>query len=420
MRTPAFGVAVLLYLVLGHAQPAVAQVDQQRAQEYFKDVQALCERDGARLWGVSICAPMVIGDMRTRTFATSQPAPAGDRPQLVGLVNAPIQWGGITWGAYVWDFVVNESPRGRRELMLHELFHGIQPQLGLLVQAQASEHLDSMDGRYWLRLEWRALARALRESGEPRNLAIRDALAFRQARRAVYPSGIESERAQEIAEGLAAYTGTVLAAESAADAIANAVDQLTKAETEDSFVRTFAYASGPAYGLLLDASSPGWTRRVRRTDDLATLVVRAVGDQPATNVTTSATRYGGVELRASEEQRKRQRDERVAELRQRFVDGPVLRISGAGGGSFDSRGAVAIPGTGTVYLGTFSWSGERGTIAAERGVLVETEGNVRRLPAPVRRDDSTAVGDGWTFTAKPGWVIREGSRRGDYEVVRQP
>ena len=257
MRTPAFGVAVLLYLVLGHAQPAVAQVDQQRAQEYFKDVQALCERDGARLWGVSICAPMVIGDMRTRTFATSQPAPAGDRPQLVGLVNAPIQWGGITWGAYVWDFVVNESPRGRRELMLHELFHGVQPQLGLLVQAQASEHLDSMDGRYWLRLEWRALARALRESGEPRNLAIRDALAFRQARRAVYPSGIESERAQEIAEGLAAYTGTVLAAESAADAIANAVDQLTKAETEDSFVRTFAYASGPAYGLLLDASSPG-------------------------------------------------------------------------------------------------------------------------------------------------------------------
>ncbi|MGH9240733.1 MAG: hypothetical protein ACRD3G_22035, partial [Vicinamibacterales bacterium] len=300
MRTPAFGVALLWYLVIGHAQPAVAQVDQQRAQEYFKDVQALCERDGARLWGVSICAPMVIGDMRTRTFATSQPAPAGDRPQLVGLVNAPIQWGGVTWGAYAWDFVVNESPRGRRELMLHELFHGIQPQLGLLVQAQASEHLDSMDGRYWLRLEWRALARALRESGEPRNLAIRDALAFRQARRAVYPSGIESERAQEISEGLAAYTGTVLAAESAADAIASAVDQLTKAETQDSFVRTFAYASGPAYGLLLDASSPGWTRRVRGTDDLATLVMRAVGDQPATNVTTSATRYGGVELRASE------------------------------------------------------------------------------------------------------------------------
>ena len=69
-----------------------------------------------------------------------------------------------------------------------------------------------LDGRYWLRLEWRALARALRESGEQRDLAVRDALAFRQARRMLYPASVESERGQEITEGLAAYTGTVLAA----------------------------------------------------------------------------------------------------------------------------------------------------------------------------------------------------------------
>ena len=101
MRISAFCTAVLASVVIGHAPPAAAQVDQQRAQEYFKEAQALCERDGGRLWGVSLCAPMVIGDMRTRTFATSQPAPDAARPQLVGLVNAPIQWGGATWGAYV-------------------------------------------------------------------------------------------------------------------------------------------------------------------------------------------------------------------------------------------------------------------------------------------------------------------------------
>jgi hypothetical protein len=49
-----------------------------------------------------------------------------------------------------------------------------------------------------LRLEWRALARALRESGGPRNLAVRDALAFRQARRLLYPASVEDKRAQEI------------------------------------------------------------------------------------------------------------------------------------------------------------------------------------------------------------------------------
>jgi hypothetical protein len=136
MRTPMTRVIVFLYLLAGVAPPAVAQVDQQRAQEYFKEARALCERDGGRLWGVSICAPMVIADMRTQTFATSQPAPEAPRPQQVGFVNAPIQWAGTTWGAYIWDFVVNTTPRGRKELFLHELFHGVQPQLGLIAPAK--------------------------------------------------------------------------------------------------------------------------------------------------------------------------------------------------------------------------------------------------------------------------------------------
>jgi hypothetical protein len=401
----------------------VAQVDQQRAQVFFKEAQALCERDGGRLWGVSICAPMVIADRRTQTFATSQPAPEGARPRMLGIVNAPIQWGGATWAAYIWDDVVNKTPRSRNELFLHELFHGVQPQLGPLgAPGLATEHLDAMDGRYWLRLEWRALARALRESGQPRDLAVRDALAFRQARRMLYPTGFEDERAQEITEGLAAYTGTVLAAQSVADAIEGAVDLLVGMETaalEASFVRTFAYVSGPAYGLLLDASSPDWRRRVRGIDDLATLVMRALAVQPATDATASATRYGGAEILVSERTREQERQERLAELRQRFVDGPVLVIPGGGSGMSDSRGAAVIPGIGTVYFGPYRASGNWGTLEAEKGVLVASDGRTRRIPAPTRRDDATVAGDGWTFKAAPGWVIREGARQGDYEVVRQ-
>jgi len=408
-----------MLVFVARALPALAQVDQQRAQEYFKEVQALCEREGGRLWGVSLCGPMVVADLRTQTIATSQPAPEGPRPRLLGLVNAPIEWGGRTWGAYMWDDVVNRTPRERGELFLHELFHGVQPKLGLGAQALAPEHLDAMDGRYWLRLEWRALARALRESGEQRNAAVSDALAFRQTRRMLYPSAAENERGIEISEGLAAYTGTAAAAESTAAAIASALDILTAGETGESFVRTFAYMSGPAYGLLLDASSPEWRRKVRSTDDLGTILASALAIQPARNATASAARYAGDEIRAAEQQREQQRQERLAELRRRFVDGPVLIIRGGGGGMSNSRGAVVIPGVGTVYFGPFRFNTDSGSLEAEKGVLVETAGNVRRLPAPVRRDDATVVGDGWTFTAKPGWVIREGSRRGDYEVVRQ-
>jgi hypothetical protein len=41
MRTPTTRVMVFLYLLAGVAPPAVAQVDQQRAQEFFKEAQAL-------------------------------------------------------------------------------------------------------------------------------------------------------------------------------------------------------------------------------------------------------------------------------------------------------------------------------------------------------------------------------------------
>jgi len=412
--------ALFLIVLLGAAPAADAQVDQQRAQAYFKEAQALCERDAGRLWGVSICAPMVIGDMRTQTFATSQPPPDAPRPPVVGLVNGPVKWGGVTWAAYAWNDLVNRSAQSRNEVLLHELFHGVQQQLGLFVPLVENEHLDALDGRYWLQLEWRALARALTASGAQRNAAVRDALAFRQERRRIYPAFAETERALEINEGLASYTGTVLAASSRTDAAASALRVLTDAEKGESFIRTFAYASGPAYGLLLDEASPGWRRALRSTDDFGILLMNALAVQPANAAVAAAAVYGGVELRLAEEQREKQRQDRINELRQRFVDGPVLVIPGGGTGMSDSRGATVIPGSGTVYFHAYRASGAWGTLEAEKGVLLASDGRSRRVPAPVRLDDGTFSGDGWTFRPKPGWTVREGPRHGDYEVVRQP
>jgi hypothetical protein len=413
------GAAIVACLAMGDPVPAAAQVDQQRAQEYFKEAQALCERDGGRLWGVSICAPMVIGDVRTQTFATSQPPPDAPRPKLIGILNGPIKWGDTMWAALSWETIANWPPRTRGEAFLHESFHIAQVRLGLGVSTVENEHLDSVDGRYWMRLEWRALARALRESGESRTLAVRDALAFRQARHARFPANVETEHALDINEGLASYTGTVLAAASTADAIARGLDLLKEGEDGESFVRTFAYTSGPAYGLLLDASSPGWPRTMRASDDPAAMLMRALDVQPAADAAAAASRYGGTELRAAEEQREQQRQARIAELRRRFVDGPVFLMPGGGSGFSDSHGAVAIPDVGTIYFGTYRQSGAWGTLEAEKGVLIATDGRSRHLPAPVPGDDTTISGDGWTFKAGPGWVIRPGTRQGDYEVVQR-
>jgi hypothetical protein len=47
------------------------------------------------------------------------------------------------------------------------------PQLGLFPQTASTGHLDTLEGLYWLQLEWRALAQALRASGSQRNCATR-------------------------------------------------------------------------------------------------------------------------------------------------------------------------------------------------------------------------------------------------------
>jgi hypothetical protein len=125
------------------------------------------------------------------------------------------------------------------------------------------------------------------------------------------------------------------------------------------------------------------------------------------------------ELRAAEEKREERHTARVAELRQRFIDGPVLVLPSTGGGSFDARGATPIPGSGTVYFSNYRVKGEWGSLDAANGVLVSSDGGTRRVPAPVRINDTTLTGDGWTVTVAPGWVVRSGPRPADHQIVRE-
>lgn len=80
--------------------PAKAQVDQQRAEAYFKEAATICQRDAGRLWGVSLCHLGVEPEMRPfivamlllipRTSVHAQPArsPVFDMVIAVGTARA--------------------------------------------------------------------------------------------------------------------------------------------------------------------------------------------------------------------------------------------------------------------------------------------------------------------------------------------
>ncbi len=400
------------------ARSVAAQVDQSKAAAYFREAAVLCEREGGRLWGVSLCGPMVIADAATKTYATNQPVPDAKLPPAIGYANAAMTWGDARWSTLAWPTIpAVEHSRGR--LMLHELFHRVQPQLGLLVQEGVNEHLDTPDGRYWLQLEWRALARALSGSGAERDGAVRDALGFRAARRARFTGAAESERRLEINEGLAQYTGTVAAAASVAEAIADAIEQLRQAPIiNQTLVRTFANPSGAAYGLLLDDWSPGWTRRITSHDDLGDMLTAASGLTPTAGAVSAAERYQGPELRIAEDSREADRQRRVAELRQRFVEGPVLVLPNGRSNAFMTNGITPIPGAGTVYP-SFRTTGDWGSLVAEL-VLMTGDRKSLVLPGPATVEGSSVTGTGWTLMLAPGWVLRPGPRAGDFEVVPGP
>jgi len=92
--------ALPLFALLGTVTVADGQVQPQLANRWFEEAAKLCERDAGRLWGVSLCGPMVIFDQATGTRATSQPEPEGPVPRFPGFADGPVSWGGVRWFAW--------------------------------------------------------------------------------------------------------------------------------------------------------------------------------------------------------------------------------------------------------------------------------------------------------------------------------
>jgi hypothetical protein len=410
---------LFLLVLLGSATAAEAQVEPEIAKRYFEEATKLCERDAGRLWGVSLCGPMVIADPATGTRATSQPEPAGPTPAFSSFADGPVMWGGERWFAFPLAMLPANAADIRQQVMLHGLFHRIQPELGLITEEGFNEHLDTLEGRVSIQLEWRALRRAIESTGSNRAEAIVDALAFRRDRRVRFPGAAEGERREEIREGLASYTGIAAWADSPADAHRAAASAVAGGESETALVGNFEAASGPAYGVLLDDLLPGWRRQVRATSDLGDMLASAINGPPTTNVAAAAARYDGATLRAAEEARDRAQRARVAELRRRFVDGTVLTMPAVGRGTSDTHDSVGIPSVGTVYFHDFTQSGQWGRLEASGGVLRAADGSALSVPITAPLEGTTLRGDGWTVTLNAGWVVRPAARPGSFVIVRE-
>ncbi len=414
------------------ALPARAAPDQASAVYVFNEAKTLCERDNGALWGRSLCGPIMIVDPADRAVIANQADPGGvlvakdgvfvgTLPPAATIANTRVEWSGTAWTQLLWP--VPFEPALLRVFLVHEMFHRIQPGLGLSRGEAGNRHLDALEGRYLLQLEWRALARALMaDEAQPRRARIADALAFRQERRRLFPEAAADEAALEINEGIPEYTGVRIGLSRDEQRRAYAVYDLARFLDAPSFVRSFAYASGPAYGLLLDAARPAWRSELGADADLGVLLARAHGIDVANSADLAARkrRYDAEgSLRSAEETRERERITRLAAWRAALVDGPVLVLPLAKPSfQFNPQTLAALDGVGTVYP-TLRLSDAWGELVVVEGGAALVHADRKRATVALSREGDGLSGKGWTLTLKPGWKIAPGGRRGDSTVVRE-
>ena len=327
----------------------------------------------------------------------------GRLPDTVQIANTALEWEGKRWTMVQWP--LPQSRLARQRLLAHEMFHRIQPPLRLPISDSPNEHLDSVEGRIWTLLEWRALAAALTSSSQQsRDRAVSDALLFRRHRRELFPNAASSERMLELSEGLAEYTGVAVGEPDQTSAHWYAISRLADPSSSQSLVRSFAYTSGPAYGLLLDEERPGWRKELSAHSDLSSLL-ESTSLAVSISLEERATVYGAASIRIQEIERKEKSDLLKAKYRAALVTGTTLTlpILDKMNFSFDP-GELTPLAEGMVYP-TLHASDEWGSIEVTQGALVSFQKHFLRVAGPANGVDGTFTGPGWMLKLAPGWRI---------------
>lgn len=424
------GLALLACVVTAPARSEAqsAAPDTKLAGRYFREAQELCSRDGGRLWGVSLCGPMLLVERETRAVVANQADGegaltksgevfVGRLPAAVNLANTAADWAGVRWAMIL--LPLPEDRYRRAALMAHELWHRVQDEAGFRSSGAANSHLDTREGRLWLQLEWRALEAALGARGRVRREAVADALLFRAYRRSLFPGAAAQEREMELHEGLAEYTGVRLCG--SPDPARYVADfDIKEVRGGATFVRSFAYASGPAYGVLLDGVKRNWQAALKSGDDLGALLQHSLGVRLPADIERAAgvraRRYGGRELLASEAERESKRLQLLDGYRARLVEGRVLELGLQNMRmQFDPGELVPLGAHGTIYPNiriVDAW----GILTVSRGALMSPTFTDVRVPAPAEPDARPLRGEGWTLELNEGWTLEPGPRPGDLRV----
>jgi len=231
-----------------------------KALKYFREIQEICDHDNGKLWGKNLYGPIIFIDRTSRRIVANMPDKegllkgkdgifTGIYPKELLISNTPVTYGGTLFA--MTPLPVEEDDFRIKTQAIHSLFHRFQKIAGTSSFGYNTNNMDEKEARLWIKLEWKALKKALNSEGEEQKLAIRDALIFRGANRELYRKYAKDENLFENYEGLATFTYTLLCSQSPDEYKARIFENLDRVYLMQSYSRSYGFIHGALYASLL-------------------------------------------------------------------------------------------------------------------------------------------------------------------------
>jgi hypothetical protein len=292
---------------------------------------------------------------------------------------------------------------------IHESFHRIQGELGFNCGGYGNNHMDKMEARIYLNLEWQALLKAIDASGMDRNRAIKDALLFRQHRRQLFSGADSMENRFELHEGLADYTAYKLCFNSESEIKDKIFESKSKYfDNDGSCVRTFGYYSGLLYAYLLDETSDLWQKKLKCGDDLGLLLQHLSNIDISTDtahwLNQSKARYPYEKIYNQELEINNKKEKLLSDYRIRFTKNPVLIIDLISARLGIYMSPHPLDTLGTVWP-TIDISDKWGFLRViDKGCLITSKKAIVTADN-INIEGQIISGDGWNLKLNDNWTI---------------
>lgn len=245
-----------------------AQISIIEAKKYFQEYETRNLIFSDSLWGISMQSPvMILENSNKKVFLNEFVVGAVETEGFfevpldsfnVSLTEPSVWWRGKKW--VVLNVSKSRNEDQNLEYLFHESFHLIQDSLGINGTLPKYPHFSQPRGLFLMYLEIYELIHAF-NTKEKTSQHLSKALSYREYRNRLFPNLLNLERAAELNEGLAKYTGLVYTGASEIAISKYYVSTLEKSILINS-EGIYPYLSGSLYAFINDKTSNLWRLKV--------------------------------------------------------------------------------------------------------------------------------------------------------------